>query len=64
MFIWNSVNNEYIEDVESGYVPRFIRHYAKGWACCGHSGHYSTAVDCLNAVTLQDTQDQFTSQDY
>jgi hypothetical protein len=57
MFVWNAANNEYVENVPYGYVPRYIRNYAKGWACCGHSGFYNSAVDCLNAVMTQDDHD-------
>jgi hypothetical protein len=62
MFTWNAASNEYLENVDHGYVPRFIRHYAKGWACCGHSGYYATATDCLNAVSLQDDHDSLAGE--
>jgi hypothetical protein len=65
MFIWNAANNEHIEDTDPGYVPRYIRHYAKGWAYCDRpKAYYPTAVSCLNDVTLQDTTDDLNSVDY
>ena len=62
MFVWNSANNEYVENVDRVYATRFIRHYDRGWTCCGHSGFYPTAVDCLNAVMLQDDHDSLAGE--
>jgi hypothetical protein len=70
MFIYNAVNNEYVEDMERvGYLPRVIAQYrlVSGnlkWKCSGHHGSYDTAQECLDAVSLQDQYDLLNSEDY
>jgi hypothetical protein len=70
MFIWNEINNEYVEDMDRpGYVPRVIAQYRLmsgdlKWKCSGHNGAYDTAQECLDAVSLQDQYDLLNSVDY